>query len=135
MENCIFCQIVEGNAPNYRVDENEKFLAILNTLPATRGHTLIIPKKHFETIFDLPEEMSKESFSFSKNVAEKLKTKLNYSGLNIFNSNGKSAQQEINHFHIHLIPRYGNENFEIKFEGNFEDKNFKNVLEEIGGKK
>ena len=76
MENCIFCKIISKQVPSYVVDENEYAIAILPKNMECFGHTLVIPKKHFENIFDIDDDYAKEFIIFTKNLALKYKNKL-----------------------------------------------------------
>jgi len=113
MENCVFCKIVNHEIPCYRVYEDELVLAFLNINPVTDGHTLIIPKKHYENIFEIDNNTIERIASISKKIALKMKTNLDIDAINIFQSNGKDAEQEIMHYHMHLIPRKENDGFRI----------------------
>jgi histidine triad (HIT) family protein len=113
MSDCIFCKIVNHELPCFKVYEDELVLAFLNINPVTDGHTLIIPKKHYENIFEIDEETIERVGSVSKKIALKMKEVLNIDSINIFQSNGESAEQEIMHYHMHLIPRKDNDNFRI----------------------
>ena len=103
--DCIFCKIVKGEAPAKKVYENEKVLAFLTIGPISRGHLLVIPKKHFENIFDIDEDYLKEIIFATKKISQKLKKNLKADGVNILHASGKDAQQSVFHFHLHLVPR------------------------------
>lgn len=131
MKDCIFCKIVKGEIPSEKIYENEKFLAFLDIFPATEGHTLIIPKKHYENIFDIPKDILKESVEVAQKIASLLKEKLGAEGVNLLNSNNKIAQQEVPHYHIHVIPRYSRDEFEIVFKDKTKNKNLKETAKKI----
>lgn len=114
-DDCIFCKIIKGELPCYRIFENDKILAYLDIFPANLGHTLIIPKKHQENIFDIDEEILQEITKQSKIIATNLKTNLPCDGITILQSNGKAATQLVNHYHMHIIPRYNQDNMVVKF--------------------
>jgi len=105
MEKCIFCKIVKGEIPSYKVYEDELVLAFLDITPANDGHTLIIPKLHRENIFDIKKEELERVALVAKRVAEKCKEALGEGECNIIHSTGKSAGQEVMHFHMHVVPR------------------------------
>ncbi len=134
MSNCIFCKIVKGDIPSYKIYENKKILAFLDLNPLTKGHTLIIPKNHYEDIFKIKEKDLKEIILVSKKVSEKLKKSLRCKGINLLNSNGKIAGQEINHFHVHVIPRYTNDGAILHFKGHYKEKNFEELTKKIRGR-
>lgn len=107
MDNCIFCKIVNGEIPSAKVFENEDVLAFLDISQVTKGHTLIIPKKHCENVFELDEKTAQAIFKEVPKVANALKKTFQPVGLNLLQNNGKAADQSVFHFHIHLLPRYG----------------------------
>lgn len=112
MDNCLFCNIVKGDIPSSTIYEDELIKVFLDINPNTNGDLLIIPKKHYENILDIEEEIITHSYSITKNIIyKKLVDKLNATGLTISQNNGTG--QEIKHFHIHLTPRYENDEFNI----------------------
>lgn len=106
MTDCIFCKIINGELPSAKVFENDDVLAFMDISQITKGHTLVIPKVHTETIFDMSEETASTLFKVVPEIANAIKTALNCKGLNILNNNGSQAGQEVFHYHLHLIPRY-----------------------------
>lgn len=105
-ENCIFCRIANGEIPSRTIYEDDRFRAILDLGPATKGHALILPKEHYEDLFAMPEELAAEAMKLAKRLAGIQKERLNADGLNLVQNNGTAAGQTVRHFHIHLIPRY-----------------------------
>lgn len=103
--DCIFCKIVNGEIPSVKVWEDEKFLAFLDVNPVNYGHTLLIPKKHYERMEETPDDAIKEIFTKAKMLMDKIKsgTEADYVALSI-------VGLDIPHFHIHLIPRYLKDN-------------------------
>ena len=106
MENCLFCKIVKGEIDSEKIYENENILAFLDAFPSTKGHTLIISKKHYENIFDIPKDVLKDGAEVTQKIAFLLKEKLGAEGINLLNNNNKIAEQEVPHYHMHIIPRY-----------------------------
>ena len=104
--NCIFCKIANGEIPSSTVYEDEDFRVILDLGPASKGHSLILPKKHAANIYELPDETAGKAMILAKKMAGKLTDALNCDGFNIVQNNGEIAGQTVNHFHLHLIPRY-----------------------------
>ena len=129
---CIFCAIAAHEIPSKVVYEDDKFIAFLDLTQTTIGHTLVVPKRHSKCIFDLNEEDAKEIMVVVKKVANKLKASLNPIGLNIINNNERPLQS-VDHFHIHLIPRYENDNFDILFKDNSKEVNLDEILKKING--
>jgi len=106
MDNCIFCKIANGEIPSRTVYEDEDFRAILDLGPATKGHTLILPKKHAANLYELPEETAQKVLPVAQKIAKLLNEKLGCDGLNLVQNNGEIAGQSVMHFHMHLIPRF-----------------------------
>ena len=133
--SCVFCKIVNHELPSYKVYEDDLVLAFLDINPVSKGHTLIIPKKHFENIFDIDEKTLERIAKVSKIIAIKIKENLDdVLGINVFQSNGKTAEQEIMHYHMHIIPRRKNDNFKITncFKSlKLEDQQFNIILNKI----
>ena len=122
--DCIFCKIVNGEIPSKKVYEDENVIAILDISQATKGHTLVIPKKHIESIFDLDDQTGRDLFEAVIKTTNILKNKLGFKDVNLLNNNGSLAGQVVNHYHIHIIPRYGNDECYFKespHEPNFEE--------------
>lgn len=112
---CLFCKIVNNEIPSYKIYEDNDFLAFLDISQATIGHTLIVPKKHFANIFCLDDDTCSKMLVVVKKVSLILKEKLGINDLNILNNSGSLAGQTVDHFHIHLIPRYSNDDFNVTF--------------------
>ncbi len=105
VEDCLICKIVAGEMPSFTLYEDEEIKVFLDIYPISKGHSLIVPKKHFEDIFDIPET----DMSFTKKIPEiatKLKRITEATGMNIVQNNGRDAGQILNHIHFHLIPRF-----------------------------
>ena len=106
MENCIFCKIANGEIPAATLYEDEDFRVILDLGPATKGHALILPKKHAANLYELPDELAAKAKVLAKKMAAKMTEILSCDGFNIVQNNGECAGQTVFHFHMHLIPRY-----------------------------
>jgi histidine triad (HIT) family protein len=104
--SCIFCRIAQKQVPANRVYEDEKVLAFLDIRPLNEGHTLVIPKAHYENIFDVPQELNAYIHGVTKQIAIAVKKATNADGISIIQQNGKAANQDIPHLHVHVIPRY-----------------------------
>jgi histidine triad (HIT) family protein len=112
---CIFCEIANGRIPSYTIYEDDNVRAFLDLSQATAGHTLIVPKKHYENLFDLSLSDAKAVAEASKKVADILKDKLNVEAVNLINNSGQLAGQTVMHFHLHVIPRYKTDDIKIEF--------------------
>lgn len=104
--SCIFCKIVAGELPLYRVYEDDATLAFLTIEPVTRGHTLVIPKAHIPTVFDASSEEWMRVQESVRKIARAVDSALGADGVNINMNNREHAGQVIDHIHIHVIPRY-----------------------------
>lgn len=101
--DCIFCRIVKKEIPAKIIDETEKSLAFLDAFPLTKGHSLVIPKNHYEKVQDMPPEENVELFETVRRVTAKVDKLTNATLIAIHN--GEGSGQEIPHVHVHLIPR------------------------------
>ena len=106
--DCIFCKIIDGDIPSYTIYENEFIKCFLDVNPCSCGHTLIIPKKHFKDIYDIPLEYLNEINSAAKKIVSILDEKLSPNGYKFVQNNG--VLQEVKHYHLHIIPNYNKKN-------------------------
>lgn len=130
---CIFCKIIDKEIPCYKIYEDNDFLAFLDISQATIGHTLVVPKKHYSNIFELNDNSSIMNVVIK--VAKALKDSLGIDDLNIVNNNGPLAGQTVNHFHIHLIPRYEGDKVSLIFgENKLSSDEFDSLVKKITNK-
>ncbi|MBQ6996014.1 MAG: HIT family protein [Lachnospiraceae bacterium] len=113
--NCIFCKIANGEIPAKTLYEDEEFRVILDLAPATKGHALILPKSHYKNLYELPDETAAKVMKLAKKMATTMTEKLGCDGFNIVQNNNEVAGQTVFHFHMHLIPRYENDNQRISW--------------------
>ena len=106
MADCIFCKIVAGELPAAVVASDERVLAFLDINPATRGHTLVIPRAHVEDIHEIDSEDLAAATALAQRIAGRVRERLGADGVNLLHSSGSAAWQTVFHFHIHVIPRY-----------------------------
>ena len=124
---CIFCKIINGDIPSTKIYEDEDVLAILDISQATKGHTLVLPKKHFANLLEIEDYEYLKVMNKVKDLAKAITKAFNAKGCNILNNCGESAGQTVMHFHVHIIPRYDNNDIKIEFT----DNNSKFDLNEI----
>ena len=117
-ENCIFCKIIKGELPSYKIYEDEYVLCFLDISQASEGHTLIVPKKHFENLFDVDQETLNHMAQAVKIVTNLLKEKLGVTDVNLLNNSGTNAGQTVMHLHFHIIPRKEGDNINFSFQEN-----------------
>ena len=109
MVECVFCGIAKGAIPSKKVYEDNSVIAVLDINPRNPGHTLVVPKKHYETIMEMPDNEAQTLFAAVKKMASVIKKATNADGVSISQSNGRAAGQIIPHVHFHVIPRFMNE--------------------------
>lgn len=105
MDDCIFCKIISGEIPAEKVYEDADTLAFLDIKPNNPGHTLVIPKKHYRNIFDIPEDEWLKVMKTVHFLAPKIKEAVGADGVNITTNNEPAAHQVVMHSHVHIIPR------------------------------
>ena len=131
--DCIFCKLANGVFPTNFIYEDEDFKVILDANPATKGHSLILPKKHFKNLLDADEEILKKALPLAKKLSNKLIDVLKCDGVNILQNNNEAAGQAVFHLHIHLIPRYKDEKEHmLSWKPNkFSDEEMKSIAENL----
>ncbi|WP_235015224.1 HIT family protein [Oceanicoccus sp. KOV_DT_Chl] len=113
LDDCIFCQIAQGNAPASKIHEDELTLTMLDIFPATPGHVLIISKAHFDDIFTASPQVLAQIAINSSKIAKALQAVTQADGLGIYQLNKAAAGQTVFHYHMHLIPQFTNQNIGI----------------------
>ena len=114
--DCIFCKIVAGEIPCFKLYEDEHTLAFMDINPASTGHALAIAKAHWENIHEIPSELAYACIATAQRVAGASQAALSPDGINLLQANGPGAGQSVQHFHIHIMPRYaGDEDLEINW--------------------
>ena len=109
-DDCIFCKLANGVFPTNSIYEDEDFNVILDASPATKGHALILPKEHYDNVYEMPDTLLEKTIKLAKKVIQKETDVLGCDGYNIVQNNGEAAGQTVFHFHMHLIPRYKEKN-------------------------
>lgn len=111
MPDCIFCKIAKGEIPADIIYEDENCLAFLDITPINPGHVLLIPKKHYENLYDLPDEILTQLAPIIKKLAIAIKKGVQAEGINIGMNNERPAGQLVSHAHFHIMPRFSNDGF------------------------
>jgi histidine triad (HIT) family protein len=104
--DCLFCKIVAGEIPSQRVDEDERTVAFMDINPATRGHALVIPRRHVANLLEIEADDLEATVAAAQRLARAVSERLGADGVNLINSCGPAAWQTVFHFHFHVIPRY-----------------------------
>ena len=128
---CIFCKIIKGEIPSKKIYEDDNVLAILDISQATKGHTLIMPKKHYDNLLEIPDEELKNVMVVAKKVAKKINEVYKPKGINLLNNCGEAAGQSVMHFHTHILPRYEDDDIEMKFENHMDKYDLDKIRKEI----
>lgn len=115
-EDCIFCKIAAGEIPSSTIYEDDSFRAFLDLSPAAKGHALLIPKEHFDNLYELDDETAAKALAIARNLAKKMTKALQCDGFNLVQNNGECAGQTVFHFHMHLIPRYENDGVDLTWK-------------------
>ena len=113
MTTCVFCQIAAGHLPAAKVYEDDVVLAFFDEAPVADYHTLVIPKRHAQDIFEISEEDMRALAATVRSLALLYRDKLALTDLQILSSNGRNAQQEVCHFHVHIVPRFEGDGHDI----------------------
>ena len=126
--DCLFCKIINGEIPCFKLYENGFVTCFLDISQATKGHTLIVPKKHFDNIISLDNDLAGHLFSVTSKLTKAISKALGVNDFNILNNCGEVAGQSVHHFHIHIIPRKVNDNIKIELSSNkLTDEEFINL--------
>lgn len=115
-DNCIFCKIAAGEIPSATIYEDDDFRVILDIEPASKGHALILPKEHYANLYELPDELASKALVVAKKVIAKMTDIVGCDGYNVVQNNGEAAGQTVFHFHVHLIPRYKDDDVNIAWK-------------------
>ncbi len=129
--DCIFCKIIKNEIPCYKIYEDENTLAFLDIQPITKGHTLIIPKKHYNTFAETPADLLSQMMPIIQKIGIAVQKATQADGFNFGLNNGSAAGQIIMHTHFHIIPRYDNDNLAPWPSQERSAEEFKKITEDI----
>ena len=131
-EMCIFCKIANGEIPSATVYEDEEFRVILDLGPASEGHALILPKNHFKDVCELDAETAAKVLPLAAKIGAAMKEALGCAGFNLVQNNGLEAGQTVFHFHMHLIPRYEDDQVGLTWNpGSLTEEDKEEVLRKV----
>jgi histidine triad (HIT) family protein len=117
MDECVFCRIVKGEAPADKIHEDERFIAILDINPVAQGHCLVIPKRHCVNLVDFDPSAAQGYLELIRALALRISKTIKADGFNVINTNGRAAQQSVDHLHFHIVPRFKGDGIDIRFHG------------------
>ena len=129
---CIFCQIINGEIPSKKVYEDDDVLAILDISQTTYGHTLVMPKKHYKNILEVPKDTLHKVIDVTQDLTKKIEVNLKANGFNHMVNTNAVAGQSVEHLHFHIIPRY-DENDGIKIQVSNNSFNLDEIQKRIVG--
>src|SRR5688572_24843669 len=112
-ESCVFCRIIAGEEMVSIVYEDERAIAFMDIQPVSMGHILVVSKEHYDTLFDMPEELAAHCLAVVRRLAPGIKKASGAESLNLFSANGRAGGQDVEHFHFHLIPVPEGETFPL----------------------
>ena len=130
--NCIFCKIANGEIPSSTVYEDQDFRVILDLGPAAKGHALILPKEHFRDVCELDEAVATKVLPLGAKIGAAMKEALGCAGFNLVQNNGAAAGQTVFHFHLHMIPRYKDDEVGLGWKmGTLTDEDKEDILSRL----
>ena len=132
MEDCIFCKIADGKIPAAKIYEDAYVISFLDIMPANKGHCLVVPKKHSQTLIEMDDKGLAATIIAAKKVAKAISLSFGNASFNMVMNNGKEAGQVVNHAHMHIIPRFQKDRLRIKWSHlKYEDNEIKEYAEKI----
>lgn len=133
-EGCIFCAIVAGKTPAFRVAEDEHALAFMDLFPVAEGHTLVIPKDHAENVFEMEELPMRAVAALARRVARAIRAEIAPDGLAVYQANGEAAGQTVWHYHQHLLPRRRGDPMSFHGRGKGEDTRLRAIAAKLAAR-
>ena len=115
-DDCIFCKIANGDIPTNSVYQDDNFNVFLDAAPASKGHVLIVPKVHYDNAYSMDDEFAAKVFPLATKVANAVKKAFNADGVNVVQNNEEAAGQTVFHFHMHVIPRYKDDDVNVTWK-------------------
>ncbi len=131
--DCVFCQIVRGEAEASFVHQDDAIIAFMDIQPITQGHMLVVPRDHYVLMKDVPDQVAMRAFRIARMLASTSEHVLAAGGVNLFVADGEVAFQDVPHFHIHIIPRYAKDGFGLTFPDSYASPPSRAQLHAIAG--
>jgi histidine triad (HIT) family protein len=132
-EDCIFCGIVAGEVPSYTLYEDDEVVSFLDVNPASDGHALVVPKGHDERLAEMDDAAVAATFTTARDVAAALEDALAPPGYNVVQNNGAAAGQEVDHAHVHVIPRTPGDDVAFGWQpGDLDEERAEELVERVG---
>jgi diadenosine tetraphosphate (Ap4A) HIT family hydrolase len=118
-DDCVFCQIVKGEAEASFVHQDDTIVAFMDIQPITQGHMLVVPRQHFVRMHEVPDQVAMRSFRIARMLALSSQSVLGAGGANLIVMDGEVAFQDVPHFHVHVVPRYAGDGFGLTFPSTY----------------
>lgn len=131
MKDCLFCKIIKGEIPSYKIYENEDVYAFLDIADDFEGHTVVIPKKHYESLLDCEANALNKLMQSVQLISRHYVKECGYDGINILNNSGESAHQSVKHLHIHIVPRKNNDNMFMYAKQHKKNSDFQKISQQL----
>lgn len=131
MKDCIFCKIVAGEIPAYKVYEDNKVLGFLDIKPVNPGHVLVVPKEHYLDLNSTPDELLKEIIIVGKKIGKKILATGLGKAINFTFNNGREAGQVVDHVHLHIMPRLSDDGYELWQGKEYNEGEAERIVKEI----
>ncbi|MCY1375002.1 Protein hit [compost metagenome] len=116
--NCVFCRIINRDIPGVFVYEDDSIVAIVPKEKVSEGHLLVLPKSHYQDVFDINDSTLRNLVSISKKLSTEIVSKSSFTAVNLLNASGKDAQQSVLHFHLHIVPRKPDDGLDMWIQQN-----------------
>ena len=129
--DCLFCKIVKGEIPSAKIYEDDYVYAFLDIGPVNKGHTLVIPKQHYETFLDIPDDIVSKLAVALKKIADAVMKGVDADGFNIGMNNYEAAGQVVKHAHFHIMPRFRGDGLKLWPQGSYSDGEMEAVRQKI----
>jgi len=133
MADCIFCEIIQGTAPASVVYEDAACKAFMDVHPIHQGHLLIVPRIHYDELSKCPVSMAGRLFEVAARLGPVVTDVVGGTGFNIWTANGKDAGQEVFHLHLHVLPRFADDSFGLRFPQDYPQEASREELEKVAG--
>ena len=132
MDNCVFCDIVEGSSPASIVFQDETCIVFMDIQPVNRGHMLVVPKEHSASLSELKPDIGAHLFKVAQHMAQAIRrSDVRCEGINIFLADGEAAGQDVFHVHLHVLPRYSEDDFGLQFGKSYGERPSREELDAI----
>ncbi len=131
MENCIFCKIVSGEIPSYKIYEDDEVIAFLDVAPVNSGHVLVVPKSHYKNLLDIPQDLVCQVIAVVKKLAPSILEGVGAKDFNLHLNNGNIAGQTVEHFHWHIIPRFPDDGKELWHGNKYKEGEAQQLMDKI----